>query len=322
MSEAVRQGWDIGTTDISKAFLQGVTYEELAQLTGEKPREVNFYLPASSVAILRKVPGFESFDPQREVLHCDKPGTGLVDAPRAFSIKLKLVIKRCRLFASQVDPELCFRHEDSQLVCLMTIHVDDLKLAGRPEIVKMVLKELEATFGQLKIVWNDFVNCGIRHYQDVRTKEIWLDQIDYAKNLRTIEHVQMKNANPETFCDDSLHKLYMSLLGAVAYLSHTRPDVVVFVSALQRHNAKPQVQHVRKLNKVLRWLQQHPKRLAYRRKLAVSQAGGGSGAAEASRSGTTHLRIVSDAAFKKETDSGHSSEEPSFYEQKATSLRT
>ncbi len=37
-SEAVRQGWDIATTDISKAFLQGVTYEELSQLTGEPVR--------------------------------------------------------------------------------------------------------------------------------------------------------------------------------------------------------------------------------------------------------------------------------------------
>ena len=31
VSEAVRQKWDIITTDISKAFLQGLTYEELAR---------------------------------------------------------------------------------------------------------------------------------------------------------------------------------------------------------------------------------------------------------------------------------------------------
>ena len=82
VSEAARRGWPICTTDISKAFLQGVTYEELSELTGEPAREVNFYLPASNVPLLRKIPGFESFDPQKEVLHCDKPGTGLVDAPR------------------------------------------------------------------------------------------------------------------------------------------------------------------------------------------------------------------------------------------------
>ena len=39
-SEAVRQGWPIVAADISKAFLQGVTYEELAELTGEQPHEV------------------------------------------------------------------------------------------------------------------------------------------------------------------------------------------------------------------------------------------------------------------------------------------
>ena len=38
VSEAVARGWDVLTTDISKAFLQGVTYEELAQLTGEPQR--------------------------------------------------------------------------------------------------------------------------------------------------------------------------------------------------------------------------------------------------------------------------------------------
>jgi len=57
-SEAVRQGWDIATTDISKAFLQGVTYEELAELTGESRREVNFYLPESLISVLQKAPRF------------------------------------------------------------------------------------------------------------------------------------------------------------------------------------------------------------------------------------------------------------------------
>eukprot|EP00969_Alexandrium_andersonii_P373568 15484327-Alexandrium_andersonii.AAC.1 len=37
--EAVRHGWDICATDISKAFLQGVTYAELSEATGEPLRE-------------------------------------------------------------------------------------------------------------------------------------------------------------------------------------------------------------------------------------------------------------------------------------------
>ena len=40
-SEAAHRGRPICTTDISKAFLQGVTYEELSSPTGEPIREVN-----------------------------------------------------------------------------------------------------------------------------------------------------------------------------------------------------------------------------------------------------------------------------------------
>ena len=102
------------TADISKAFLQGVTYEELAKITGEPVREVNFYLPASNIPLLKQLPGFEDFDPQTEVLHCDKPGTGLVDAPRAFSIKLKgCTVEKCKMKNSLIDQELCMDHDDT-----------------------------------------------------------------------------------------------------------------------------------------------------------------------------------------------------------------
>ena len=110
-SEAAHRGWPICTTDISKAFLQGVTYE-LSSLTGEPIREVNFYLPGNCVSILKQGPGFEDLSEHTEVLHCDKPGTGLVDAPRAFSLKLSQVTKnRCRMIPSPVDGELVLKSE-------------------------------------------------------------------------------------------------------------------------------------------------------------------------------------------------------------------
>ncbi len=76
--------WDIANTDISNAFLQGITYKELAEMTGEPLREVNFFLLAYCIPFLRKIPGYENFNPATEVLHCDKPGTVCNDAPRCF----------------------------------------------------------------------------------------------------------------------------------------------------------------------------------------------------------------------------------------------
>ena len=148
VSEAVRNGWPICTVDVSKAFLQGVTYEELSELTGEPKREVNFYLPANNIPLLKKIPGFEDFDPQTEVLHCDKPGTGLVDAPRAFSMKLQRVTSNeCNMVSSQIDPELCMSHVKRKLTAAMTKHVDDLKLPGNSERMNLTMRELQKVFG-------------------------------------------------------------------------------------------------------------------------------------------------------------------------------
>ncbi len=53
-----------------------MTYEELAELTGKKQREVNFYLLASNIPLPPKALGLEDFNPAKEVLHRDKPGAG------------------------------------------------------------------------------------------------------------------------------------------------------------------------------------------------------------------------------------------------------
>jgi hypothetical protein len=157
VSKAVLRGSDICTTDISKAFLQGVTYEELAKFTGEQQREVNVYFLASNIPLLRRVPGFETFEPTKEVLHCDKPGTGLLDAPLHFSMKLGIASRdKFGLAPSKTDPELCCRWDNGEFTCIVTKHVDDLKVAGKPEVVKFVLAEIQMVLGELKILWKDF----------------------------------------------------------------------------------------------------------------------------------------------------------------------
>ena len=71
----------------------------------------------------------------------------------------------------------------------------------------------------------------------------------------------MSTGKPEDKAVPELHQLFMSLLGAVSFLSHTRVDILVFVSALERHSGGPMVTHVRKLNKLLTWIQRSPKKL-------------------------------------------------------------
>ena len=56
---ACHENYIIASLDIDKAFLKGFTYAELAEATGERPRNVYFKLPPGSAAVLRSIKGFE-----------------------------------------------------------------------------------------------------------------------------------------------------------------------------------------------------------------------------------------------------------------------
>eukprot|EP00959_Pyramimonas_sp_CCMP1952_P314833 6590345-Pyramimonas_sp.AAC.1 len=70
------------------AFLEGLTYQEQAEATGEKERVVCFTLSPGSATVLRALPGLEHCDESKPCLQCLKSATGTKDIPRAFSLKL------------------------------------------------------------------------------------------------------------------------------------------------------------------------------------------------------------------------------------------
>ena len=78
------------------------------------------------------------------------------------------------MYPSTIDAELCMTHNKSQtqarLVSLLAKHVDDLKITGEPAEIQHIIAELERVFGKLKLNWNSFTNCGVRHIQDAKNK--------------------------------------------------------------------------------------------------------------------------------------------------------
>ena len=291
VSEAANRGWNIVTTDISKAFLQGVTYKELAELTGEPLRDVNFYLPPSSVAVLKQIDGYTTFDPATEVLHSLKPSTGSVDAPRCFHLKLAQITRsKCKLVPTRTDEELLILHRGGKLVAILTIHVDDLKLAGELVIIKEIIGHLETTFGKLILQWNNFLNCGVRHIQCPKTFTITLDQTDYCKALKTITHPTVKATNKDNIVPSDLFEQFMSLRGAVAYTLLTRTDIAVYVVFLQRQlETTTTYRHIAMLNILVKRLHSSPQVLQYEY-----------------LGPTTKFLVITDSAFKKEELIGHS----------------
>ena len=258
VSEAVVRGWPMAAIDVRKAFLKGITYKELAAMTGEPERNVNFELDAKSARVIRQFKGFEDFDPTTEVLHNLKAGTGCVDAPRLWDMKLtQCTNMKFGARPTTFDKQLIVRHQRGNLDFIAGKHVDDIKAGAPEEVLKEFIACLKAFFGdsELEVTMYNFTCCGVR-YTRLPTG-YRMDQHEYLKALKLIDGPEMLGKPDKLEADPITAKKFLSLVMALAYGLMTRDDIKVFVIALQRWLQKPTYLHVRRLNAIVKWTQKH-----------------------------------------------------------------
>eukprot|EP00971_Amphidinium_carterae_P039991 785004-Amphidinium_carterae.4 len=252
--------WQLAGVDIRKAFLQGVTYAELAKETSSPMKEVNFEVPPGTVGILRTIEGYHDYDPKLEVLGLLKPGTGLRDAPRAFQVKLRQSTARFGWISSIVDPELEYlRDSGGSLVGVLSKHVDDIKLASTPEVRQKFVEHLKMTFGQPDMEVTTFCNCGVNHTlsQDMKTR-----RLDQFKFIAAIKRCPLAGKSDHELPEHE-RRQFLSSLMTLAYATLTRVDILPFVTALQRACSHPTYLHVHRLNKLIQYVQKNPKTIDY-----------------------------------------------------------
>ena len=240
--------------------------------------------------MLKQIPEYADFNPAKEVLWCKKPGTGSVDAPRGFHLKLAKVTRgECNLVPTKTDGELLTLRTGGELKAILAIHVDDLKFAGDKDTIQWIVDKLQSVFGNLIVQWHNFTNCGIRHTQDPTTMEITLDQFAYVAAIKNIQHPAIKGAKLDDIVPMDLFEQFRSSRGAVAYALLTRADVSVYVVYLQRQSEKTTTfKHIKMLSIVINRIRTDPVSLTY--KYLGKE---------------TYFLVFSDAAFKKEESTGH-----------------
>ena len=114
---------------------------------------------------------------------------------------------------------------------------------------------------------SSFSYTGINHtrIQDKDGHEFHyvLDHTEHASAIHPVtlpELMKMKDNDP---LEGLLHNCFMTLLGATAWLLQTRMEVAVYVSALQRQMRSARAIDLRRLNRVIRWVQRNPRGLTY-----------------------------------------------------------
>jgi hypothetical protein len=154
---SVQQGWSMLTADVGSAFLKGLTFQELAVLTGEKVRRAAFSPPVGYESFIAELPNCSHYSKLKHELEMLKAVYGLKDAPRAWRKRLHQALLKLRAEQLKTDSNVyVWRASDGKLLAICSTHVDDLKFGGVPKVLEDILKELTIQFGALKICRDSF----------------------------------------------------------------------------------------------------------------------------------------------------------------------
>ncbi len=289
-AHAAQNDYVLFSMDISAAFLKGLTFKEIQQLTGEPLRSVQFDFPAQDAWILQQLPCMSDYDYHTDLI---KALWGLKDAPRAFGLRLSQTLLSVGYKPSIVDPQvwrkyLLQRVADSghgmteakphrvadsghdmtgaKVVSLLSTHIDDIKGSASEKEQNTLLNALRKDYGNdVKIEKSPFEHTGIKHEQRPNG-DIYTHQNHYVKE---ITEVDMSKLTPIQNLDDDLPEAYLkwywSLLGALGWLLQTRADIAPFIGNLQRAASKPKIRHLRLANRVLRYCRRVPTGLIFRK---------------------------------------------------------
>ena len=258
---ATQMSWSIYSADISEAFLRSLSFLGFVESgEGSVLRQVQLDLPPGSVELLRTLPGMHDFDAHTEVLNMLKPGFGLKDAPRLWNRALQRVLKEIGLVGVKADEQLYVRHQGTVLVLILSVYeenVEDLKITGVAAEIQRALKLLEQHFDAL-----NFDHLGLKH-RLLEDGSRSISRQHYVSELRRIADTDLKLLSPSDTVSEDVRGKYMSLLGGVAWTVQTRPDIAVFVAALQRRMQSLTVRDVLNSNRVLKYLKVKPLELRY-----------------------------------------------------------
>lgn len=187
---------------------------------------------------------------------------GLKQAPRAWYDKLKTAVMGLGFRRSDFDFSLFFRNVDGVLL-LILVYVDDILITGdSSEQVLQVIKALHSQFA-LKTMGEVHYFLGI---EVTRTDGQYnLHQSQYITDL--LEKTNLSDCTPVSIPIISAQKLtkgggvpldnptiYRSTVGALQYLTLTRPDIAYSVNKLSQFLKTPTDLHWGACKHLLRYL--------------------------------------------------------------------
>ncbi|KAM0996393.1 hypothetical protein ACFX2C_006406 [Malus domestica] len=238
---AAHFNWPLRQLDVKNAFLHGILQEEV---------------------YMAQPPGFE--DPLHPHLVCrlHKSLYGLKQAPRAWNEKFTAFLPKLGFQNTYSDSSLFVQVLGSDIVVLL-LYVDDIIVTGNTSLgISHVISALTTEF--------DIKDLGPLHYflgiQITKTATgLFLSQQKYVQDLLTkTEMLDSKACDTPCLPYTRLLKddgdpynnpmLYRSVVGALQYLTFTRPDIAFSVHQVCQFMQTPMNAHFTAVKRILRYL--------------------------------------------------------------------
>ncbi|TQE03277.1 hypothetical protein C1H46_011089 [Malus baccata] len=238
---AAHFNWSLRQLDVKNAFLHGLLHEEV---------------------YMAQPPGFEDPTHPEFVCKLHKSLYGLKQAPRAWNERFTNFLPSLGFASTYADSSLFVKHIGTEIVILL-LYVDDIIVTGNASsVIQQVIDSLTVEF-DIKDLGNLHYFLGIQI--DRIGTSFFLSQTKYIHELlQKAEMVDCKPCDTPCLPNNRLLKddgspfnnpaAYRSIVGALPYLTFTRPDIAFSVHQVCQFMQAPMISHYTAVKRILRYL--------------------------------------------------------------------
>uniref|UniRef100_A0A2N9I9N7 CCHC-type domain-containing protein n=1 Tax=Fagus sylvatica TaxID=28930 RepID=A0A2N9I9N7_FAGSY len=241
LSLATTKGWPLRQLDVKNAFLHGHLKE---------------------VVYMEQPPGFSDSSCPTHVCRLHKAIYGLKQAPRAWFDRFSSFLLHLGFYCSPADSSL-FVFRSSSHIILLLVYVDDIIVtSNHSSSLSTLITKLSSEFSMKDLgPLHYFLGIQVSHFSD----GIFLSQQKYAREI--LAKASMTDCKPIGTPLAQKHRLqleggplvdatnYRSIVGALQYLTLTRPDLTHAVNLVCQFMHQPGSSHFQAVKRILRYLQ-------------------------------------------------------------------
>ncbi|GJU32265.1 retrovirus-related pol polyprotein from transposon TNT 1-94 [Tanacetum coccineum] len=241
LAYAAHKSFTVFQMDVKTAFLHGTLKEDVYVCQPE---------------------GFIDADHPSHVYKLKKALYGIKQAPRAWYDELSQFLLQNHFFKGTIDPTLFIRRFDNDIL-VVQVYVDDIIFGStNPRYTQLFFDLMKSRF-EMSMMGEMTFFLGLQVNQSPRG--IFINQSKYV--LEILKKYGMETCVPVRTSMEIKDKLdldqngtpvdamkYRSMIGALMYLTSSRPDIVHATYLCARYQAKPTEKHLKEVKRIFRYL--------------------------------------------------------------------